>query len=60
MTKQIKLEDAVYAELNVERRKDETRSDVVSRLLRMAERVRQASAVYDGERQEYEPPKPEA
>jgi len=41
MTKQIKLEDHIYHRLDQERRKGETFSDAVKRLLDLADQVRQ-------------------
>jgi len=41
VTKQIRLEDNVYYRLDQERRKGESFSDVVKRLLDLAEQIRQ-------------------
>jgi len=41
MAKQIRLEDNIYRRLDEERRKRETFSDVVKRLLDLADQVRQ-------------------
>lgn len=55
MSKQIRLDDPTYEQLDRERRKGETFDAVVARLLATVRQVRQANAVYEGERLEFEP-----